>query len=193
MTEEVKVEVEEGKKRRKATKEEVLESGRLLGVIARVDPELYEFLEETAERTGESPINIMVNMVKKYLVIQKVEKSSMNIDQLMVAFDLFRDLVKEAMSMYMSLATAFFNEMTITLGQIVESKVQERLKELEVLERPDEAVRKRLMNTFLNVLEPMIYELVRNMIKAGGGKVPDSLKLKVPVEVKVTEGSESKT
>jgi hypothetical protein len=39
----------------------------------------------------------------------------------------------------------------------------------------------------------MIYELVRNMIKAGGGKVPDSLKLKVPVEVKVTEGSESKT
>jgi signal transduction histidine kinase len=191
MTEEVKVEAvaEEGRKRRR-TKEEVLEGGRLLGVIARVDPELYEFLEETAERTGESPINIMVNMVKKYLVIQKVEKSSMNIDQLMVAFDLFKDLVKEAMSMYMSLATAFFNEMTVTLGQIVESKVQERLKELEVLERPEDAVRKRLITTFLNILEPMLYELMRNVIKATGGKVPESLKLKVPVEVKV---SESKT
>jgi len=193
MSEEVKVEVEEGRKRRKASREEVLEAGRLLGVIARVDPEIYEYLEEISERTGESPINIIVNMVKKYLIIQKVERSNINIDQLMVAFDLFRDLVREAMSMYMSLATAFFNEMTVTLGQIVESKVQERLKEIEALQKPDEAVRKRLMNTFLNILEPMMYEILKTTFKASGVKVPESLKLKVPVEVKVTEGTESKT
>jgi len=175
---------EEETQRRKPTRKEVLEGGRLLGVIARSDPELYTAITEMAEEAGESPFNVTITMLKKYMMIQKVQYSNINMEQLMVAFDIFSSIAKEVIKMYTTLATIFFSDLTSSMAKMVD----ERIKEREAAAKPiEDKLKDKLINMVVNMVEPMIMEAVRSSYRATGRQLPEPLKVKVPVTITVKE------
>jgi cation diffusion facilitator CzcD-associated flavoprotein CzcO len=175
---------EEEKPRRKPVKQEVLESGRILGAIARIDPELYEAIEKLAEETGEPPINVTVNLLKKYMVIQKVNMAGLNVEQLMTAFDIFDRIARNVTTMYVGLGSFFFDKMTMAMSELVEKKVEEKMKEKKPI---DERFKDRLLGMLENMLEPMITDTLRMSYRAAGMPIPESLKVKVPVKITIKE------
>jgi len=166
----------------KAKKEEVLEVGRLLGAIAKVDPDVYEVIKSMAEQEGEKPITVLANIVKKYLLIQKVQQSSMTMEQLLAAIEIFRQIASMVTETYLSIAKMFFSEMTATIGEIIEQKVNERL---EGRSEKGEKIRGRLIDIMLNMVEAIMTETMKVAYRSSGQQIPESLKLKIPVEVKV--------
>jgi len=174
---------EEERQRRKPTRKEVLEGGRLLGVIARSDPELYAAITEMAEEAGESPFNVTITMLRKYMMIQKVQYSNINMEQLMVAFDIFSSIAKEVIKMYTTLAAVFFSELTSSMARMVD----ERIKEREAARPVEDKLKDKLVSMVVNILEPMIMDIVRSSYRAAGSQLPESLKVKVPVTITVKE------
>jgi len=176
-------------KPKKKQKTEGLEIGRLLGVIARIDPELYDAISKIAEESGETPSNVVVKSLKNYFLIQKVEASNMNVGQLLLAFDVFTRIAETITRIYTHLGALLFNEMTSSIGEIVEKRVKERLETLANVEsekKPSD-IDARFKSKLADIVEGLIDEMFRYAFKASGFKTPESLKVKIPVEVHIEE------
>jgi len=180
---------EDKRQRRKVTREEALEGGRILGAIAKSDPELYQAISSLAEEMNETPINVIVKSLKNYFLIQKTELTQMNVSQLLLAFDVFTRIAEAVTRIYTNLAMLFFSEMTGSIGEIIEKRVEERLK----LMTPQGEVKKpseidvRLKSKLADILEGLVDEILRYAFRLGGLKIPESLKVKVPVELHIEE------
>jgi phosphopantothenoylcysteine synthetase/decarboxylase len=183
-------EVEE-KPKRKQKSSESLEIGRLLGAIARIDPELYEAISKLAEESGDTPTNVVVKSLKNYFLIQKVEATNMNVSQLLLAFDVFSRIAETITKIYTSLGALFFSEMTSSIGEIIEKRVKERLEALSAttaqVEKKPSDIELRLKSKLADVVEGVVEELLRMSFKMSGFKIPEALKVKIPVEVHIEE------
>jgi hypothetical protein len=180
---------DEEKPKRKQKSSESLEFGRLLGIIARVDPELYEAISKISEETGETPTNVVIKSLKNYFLIQKVEASNMSVSQLLMAFDVFSRIAETITRIYTNLGALFFSEMTQKIGAIITERVEERLKLMtpqSEVKKPSE-IDERLKSKLADVLEGVIDEMLRMAFKMSGFKVPEALKVKIPVEVRIEE------
>jgi hypothetical protein len=182
------------KRERKAAQKEVLEGGRLLGVISRTDPEVYMVIKEIAEREGENPINVMVNIVKKYMMIQKVEQSKLSLEQILAAFELFKDIARESIKMYVDLAGLVFSDLTTSFGQIIEKKAEQLAK----TDNGDRELRRMMTQKLLQAYEPilqmmsaMMSNMMANMLKMQGINVnmpqttSDKGKKDIPVNINI--------
>ena len=182
---------ENEEKPKKKQKTDSLEVGRLLGVIARVDPELYEAISRLAEETNDTPTNVIVKSLKNYFLIQKVEASNMSVSQLLMAFDVFARIAETITKIYTSLGALFFSEMTTSIGEIIERRVKERLEALGVSapkeEKKPSDIELRLKSKLADVVEAVVEELLRMSFKMSGFKVPEALKVKIPVNVEIVE------
>ena len=182
---------EEGaeKKEKKRRQVDALEFGRIMGVIARSDPELYEAISKIAEETNDTPTNVVIKSLKNYFLIQKIEATNMNVGQLLIAFDVFTRIAETITRIYTSLGALFFSEMTNAIGAIIDKRVQERLELVSNNkggERPSE-LELRLKSKLADIVEGVVEEMLRYVLKLGGLKVPESLKVKVPVELHIEE------
>ena len=182
---------EEGaeKKEKKRRQVDALEFGRIMGVIARSDPELYEAISKIAEETNDTPTNVVIKSLKNYFLIQKIEATNMNVGQLLIAFDVFTRIAETITRIYTSLGALFFSEMTNAIGAIIDKRVQERLELVSNNkggERPSE-LELRLKSKLADIVEGVVEEMLRSVLKIGGLKVPESLKVKVPVELHIEE------
>ena len=160
-------------------KDDILDGGRLLGVISRTDPEIYAVIKEIAERENANPIEVMINIIKKYFIVQKIEQSKLNLDQILVAFELFKDIARESIKMYVDLAGLVFSDLTTSFGQIIEKKA-EQLSRVDPAERE---FKKMLYTKILQAYEPMMQMLsvmmssvMFNMLKMQG------INVNVPVQ-----------
>jgi len=152
-------------------RKEVLDGGRLLGVIARTDPEVFAAIKEISEREGENPIQVTVNLIKRYLLVQKIEQSKLSLDQLLTAFELFKDIARESIRMYVDLAGLVFSDLTSSFGEIVEKKAEKLAKSSSV----DSEIKRAMISKILQAYEPMtqmmtvmMSNMMANMMKAQG-------------------------
>jgi hypothetical protein len=181
-------------KKKKKSQVDGLELGRLMGVIARVDPELYEAISKIAEETNDTPTNVVVKSLKNYFLIQKVEASNMNVGQLLIAFDVFTRIAEMITRIYTSLGALFFSEMTNAIGSIIDKRVQERLEAFGSQggvvvqgERKPSELEVRLKNRMFDILEAVVEEVLKQVFKISGLKIPEQLKAKIPVEIHIEE------
>lgn len=176
----------EGKKR------EVLDGGRLLGVIARTDPEVFTAIKEISEREGENPINVTVNLIKRYLLVQKIEQSKLSLDQILAAFELFKDIARESIRMYIDLAGLVFSDVTMSFGEIVEKKA----RQLSKTEGVDAEIKRAMIGKILQAYEPimqmmtaMMLGMMSNMMKMQGVNIntasPQHSKKDIPVNINI--------
>jgi len=174
----------------KPRKREVLEGGRLLGVLARVDPEVYEAIKAEAEESGVPPHEVLIKIAKNYFLFQRVEQANLSVQQLMLAWDILERMLRFSMWLHASLATTFFSEMTEAYGKLIDERVKQHLKTIEETAGKEKGseVAKRLMDVLVPVLEGFLQEMMRSVLKVGGVKVPG---LKVPVNLEVAGESGS--
>jgi|YelNatPaOPRAMG01_1025707.scaffolds.fasta_scaffold78078_2 hypothetical protein len=138
--------------RRKPSQKEVLDGGRILGVISRTDPEVYTVIKELSEKEGENPIQVMVNIIKKYMMVQKIEQSKLSLEQILAAFELFKDIARESIKMYVDLAGLVFSDLTTSFGQIIEKKAEQ----LSRADSGDREMRRMMTQKLLQVYEPVL-------------------------------------
>jgi len=179
---------EEKKKKRKPAPKEVLDTGRLLGVIAKSDPELYAALKEYAEANEQPTHQIVIQILKQYFLTQKIKLANIDIEQLIIAWDILKQLIQYSIQLYTSLGTAFFNQMTQAYGELINQRVQQALERMKEEKPVNEELKSKLMNMMLNVVEPLMTNMIKSMFKASGQPIPEGLKTKVPVSIKVEEG-----
>lgn len=171
------------KQDKKVEKEKGMDIGRLLGVIAREDPELYGALKEYAEREGVKITEATINIIKKYFLYQKIEASNLSMEQVMTAWELFREMARDVIQMYTSMGAMFFSEMTEAWSKLIQEQVEKRLEMLKSEADPSYEIRKKMLDAFLNIVEPLMKSFMASALRAAGVQVPDELKLKVPVTI----------
>jgi hypothetical protein len=181
--------------RRKPSQKEVLDGGRILGAISRTDPEVYAVIKELAEREGENPIQVMVNIIKKYMMVQKIEQSKLSLEQMLAAFELFKDIARESIRMYVDLAGLVFSDLTTSFGQIIEKKAEQ----LSRSDSTDREIRRMMTQKLLQAYEPMLQmmsvmmsNMMANMLKMQGINInmsqtqtPDKSKKDIPVNINI--------
>ena len=181
--------------RRKPSQKEVLDGGRILGVISRTDPEVYSVIKEISEREGENPVQVMVNIIKKYMMVQKIEQSKLSLEQILAAFELFKDIARESIKMYVDLAGLVFSDLTTSFGQIIEKKAEQ----LSRSDSTDREIRRMMTQKLLQAYEPilqmmsvMMSNMMANMLKMQGINVnmpqvqtSDKGKKDIPVNINI--------
>jgi len=168
MGEEVQVTVEESsrRKRKKDVNEEGFEVGRLVGVIARKDPELYERLKSYAEASGYK----FTDMVYEALILydEYLQLSAVDAKSLMVALRLLDHLFKRLLQMMMTLnqffTTEFFQQQIDIMHQIQQQR-QQQLAAMEKQERQSkqQEVKAKLIEMTLNTMMAMLGNLMTTL------------------------------
>ena len=176
-------------KKKKVNKRDLLDMGRLLGVIAREDPELYQAIKQYAEVNEQPAHQTVINILKQYFLIQRVKMANLDMEQLFTAWEILKELIKYSMWMYTSLGTMFFSEMTRAYGEVIDQKVKAHLENIQQSQPVDEELRRRLLGTLLDIMEPMLKSTLKAVFKAQGQPIPESLKVKVPVNLTIEEKS----
>jgi oligoendopeptidase F len=181
--------------RRKPSQKEVLDGGRILGVISRTDPEVYAVIKEISEREGENPVQVMINIIKRYMMVQKIEQSKLSLEQILAAFELFKDIARESIKMYVDLAGLVFSDLTTSFGQIIEKKAEQ----LSRSDSTDREIRRMMTQKLLQAYEPilqmmsvMMSNMMANMFKMQGINVnmpqmqtSDKGKKDIPVNINI--------
>jgi len=190
---------EKGKKpSEKPTVKQVLDEGRALAPIARRDPELFEAIREFAENEGINTVEATTLLLKRHLLLQKVETSNLNVQQLMVAWDILREMMKMNIWMFTSMGSLFFSEMTQAMGQIIEERVNQKLSSLDIGQEKKSANVDKFKEKLFDIIEPMLDTVMTSMFRASGQPIPDKLKVKIPVDINIkdsggnAEGNEQK-
>lgn len=176
---------EDNIEKRRMKKEYGMEMGRILGVMAREDPELYTAIKEYAEKNNMEVTEAVSTLLKKQFLHQKLTYTNVSVDQLLVAWDILKDLIQYSTQLYTSMSTLFFSDMTRAYSELIEQKINEKLENVQTAPPMDSKLREKLMN----IIEPMIDGLISMSMKGMGMNVPEQLKAKVPVKLEVTENS----
>jgi len=180
-------EVEDEKKKKKV--KQVLDGGRLLGVIARSDPELYEQLKLEAEKNGAPPHEIIITYLKKYMFISQAQAAGLTVEQLLLAWDVLERMLRFSMWLHTTLATTFFSEMTQAYAKMIDERVKQYTQALEEREKKAKGsdVVGRLFDMLMPLLEGQMRQFMTAWMKASGQPIPPEFKMSVPVNLKIKE------
>ena len=172
MGEAYEVPVEKPKKRRRGIDEESFEAGRILGVIARKDPELYERLRNYANATGKK----MTDVIHEALVVYDdyIALGSVDTRCLMAALRLLDNLFKRLLQMMMTLnqyfTTEFFQQQIDIIYQLQQQRAQQQQQAaIEEKRARQSEVKAKLMEMTMNLFMNMLSALMATMT---GGKAP---------------------
>ena len=160
-----------------------MDVGRMLGVLAREDPELYSALKEYSEINNMGMTDTVITVVKKYFLMQKVQQSNLNMEQLLVAWDIFKELMKYSIWMYTSLGTMFFSEMTESFGKVIDQRVQQYVEAMQKNNSKQLEFKERVMNLFMTMLEGLIKDVAKMPYRMANKPIPEELKTKIPVKI----------
>jgi len=159
----------------------------MLGILAREDPEFYTALKQYAEANGLELHEATIMLLKKQILYQRIQYTNINIEQLMSAWDILKELIHYSIQLYTSMSGIFFSEMTKAYSELIEAK----LKEVQQIQTPKPVeVDTRLKQKLLDLIEPMLDGMIQMVFKSMGMQIPESMKVKVPVKVEIEEKKE---
>jgi hypothetical protein len=159
------------------------EIGRLLGSVSRSDPDLFMALKEYSENSGQTMTETVIMLIKKQLLFQRIEMEKISLPQVLIAWDVLRDMLHFAMKIYTSSLATFFREENVALRQVVEEHVKELQKNGN--QKTPSPLGSEFANKMMDLMMPMIEQFVYQAFKPMGIKPPP---VKVPVVLKLDEG-----
>jgi len=170
MSEEQQIEV-----KRKKVDEESFSAGRLLGVVARRDPELYERLKIYAEQQGMKPTEIVYDALQLYdefLTLSAVDAKS-----LVAALKLLDHLFKRLMQMMLTLNQFFTSEFFTQQIEIMHNIRQQQMQELakqqaEEKKSKKQELKEQIMMSVMNMFMGLLTNMMTNMFKLQGAQAP---------------------
>jgi len=173
--------------KKKKRQQQLLEHGRLLGTIAKIDKDLYEIIKQEAEKNGDNPHQIIVANLKKYYMLQRAQEMNLTVDQLLLAWDILERMLKFSMWLHMSLATQFFSELTSAYGRLIDERVKQYQTMLEQQQKQEKSkdIMGRMLDMILPLLEGQLKQWMASYLKATGQPIPQNLKLNIPVNLRI--------
>jgi len=142
---------------------EGFEAGRLLGVVARRDPELYERIKAYAETRGMKPTDVIYDALALY--DEYITLSGVDTKALMAALKLLDNLLRRMVGLMMSLnqlvTSEYFNQQIEILHSLKMREQQSAAlrSEEEKKSRAREVREQLLMNTV-----NLVFNLLTNMM-----------------------------
>jgi len=167
----------ERKKRKRRVDETAFELGRVLGVLARRDPELFEKISEIAEESGTNVTDLVYEALRiyyDYVTLSKVDTMCL-ISSLHLIDTLMRRVV-QMMNVVSQLFTSEFFHQQIELLQQLQQQREQLLAAMKEEERKEEVkrvtapLREQLMSTVTTALMNMISAMLTNMVSAMTGQ-----------------------
>lgn len=163
-------EIEEPKKKtEKEGVEQPQSFGRILGVIARRDPELYDKVKSLLEETGAKPSDIFEEAIRTY--VEFSDYSQVNTKCLMASLNMLDNLLKRVVNLMSVLNTwissAFFQSQIEILNNIKQQKELEaksQPKQINLSGLPDKS-REQLANFMIGMLTNLMTGLMGSLLK----------------------------
>jgi len=164
---------EEVKRKRGLARKDIVYTGSVVRMLKSWDEETWRMIEEEAKAKGVTIPQLVVEYVKRGFIVRQETLSKMSVQDMYMVYDLIRDLMRDAIQIYTSMAGIFFSEMTRAIGEVVEMKVQERLSKIR---EPEKA---KLADILEKIITPLLQSMVAQMMSATGLKPP---RVRIPVE-----------
>jgi len=145
---------------------EGFEAGRLLGVVARRDPELYERIKAYAESRGMKPTDVIYDALALY--DEYITLSGVDTKALMAALKLLDNLLRRMVSLMMSLnqlvTSEYFNQQIEILHNLKMREQQSvALKSEEEKKSKAREVKEQLLMNTMNLVFNMLTNMMMTM------------------------------
>jgi len=144
-------------------REEAFSVGRVLGVIKRRNPQLYEEVVSIAKSEGAKATDIIEDALELYVRYKRLE--GIDVRSLLVAFNLIRDVMDMVMGMMMTVEKYFTSEFFKQQVEIL-SELKRREAESAASGGKGEVstIRRRVMEELAPKLVSTIFNIVMNML-----------------------------
>lgn len=171
----------EEKKRSK--KEEILDTGRVYGSMAKTSPELWEYLEKESLITGRKKHEILQDMVARAIIEREVVARGLTMEQLLAAWDLKDRLEMMLLRKSLEMGTQIFGSLFMQIGQLVGSireyqeeqmaRVVEEEKKRDI-EFQMKKTQVQMASALLQAMMPMLINVIRQLQPKGAEvKIPE--------------------
>jgi hypothetical protein len=160
------------KRKKEKPQDELLETGRTYGSIARTEPDIWTWVEKEAALTGQKKHNIISDALSRYIIEQEVIRKGLTMEQLLAAWDI-KDRIE--MGLWRK-ATVFGTQMFTTLLEQVGNLVagvratqEERIAEIVEQEKKRDVdyqmkmTQAKLASTLMQAMMPMIMGVLTQM------------------------------
>ena len=152
--------------------DEVLESGRDMGVLARTDPELWEWLKAEAATTGKKKHEIIKDALARLAIERKVIAAGLTMEQMLAAWEIKDMIEAHLIDKVMKFGTVFIQNFLMQIGEMINAIQYERQQQMaEIIEaekRRDidfqmKKTQAQLASMLLQAMMPMIMQVMAQM------------------------------
>ena len=155
--------------KRRRPDEEGFVVGRLLGVVARRDPQLYERLKVYAESEGIKLSELVFDALTLY--DEYLTLSTVDVKSLIAALRLLDHLFKRLMQMMLTLNQFFTSEFFTQQIEIMHNlKQQQQQQAIEEKKSKKEEIRDQLVMSMMNVVFSLISNMMMSLSRLSGGQ-----------------------
>jgi len=156
------------------------EVGRSLGTVKKVDPTVYQIIQEEAARTGRKPYEILMQFVRNYAIIRYDTWNRMTVAELYEAWQILREMMYFCKDIFFDFTKVIFSGQMTTFAEIVEEAVRRR-------GMPSPPAEEKALSKLIDGLSPildMLATLMTNSFTKMMGIKPPQQKLNIPVTIK---------
>lgn len=188
----------EKEREKRNKKEEVMDTGRTFGTLARASPELWEYVEREALLTGKKKHEVLQDMIARTIIEREVILKGLTMEQLMAAWDLKDRLELMMLKKTLELGTSIFGQLFMQIGQLVGSireyqdeqmaKIVEEEKKRDI-EFQMKKTQAQMASMLLQTMMPTILNALKQIQPNTQIKIPEIPTAEKPkkVEVEVIE------
>lgn len=177
--------------------EEVLEGGRDMGVIARTDPELWQWLKSESRTSGKKKHEIIKDALARYAIERKVIAAGLTMEQMLAAWEI-KDLIESHLiEKVMKFGTVFIQNFLMQIGEMINAIQYERQQQMaEVIEQEKrrdiefqmKKTQAQLASMLLQAMMPMIMQVMAQMNPQLAKTLPNIMQ-----QMPATPGAEEKS
>ena len=152
--------------------DEVLEGGRDMGVIARTDPELWQWLKAEAATTGKKKHEIIKDALARLAIERKVIAAGLTMEQMLAAWEIKDMIESHLIEKVLKFGTVFIQQLLMQVGEMINAIQYEREQQMrEIIEqekRKDidfqmKRTQAQLASMLLQAMMPMIMQVMSQM------------------------------
>ena len=149
--------------------EEVLEGGRDMGMLARTDTELWEWLKEESTTTGRKKHEIIRDALARLAIERKIIAAGLTMEQMLAAWEVKDMIESHLIDKVMRFGTTFIQSFLMQIGEMINAIQYENQRQLEeVIEEEKKRdiefqMRKtqaQLAGTLMQAMMPMIMQTI---------------------------------
>ena len=105
--------------KKKKERDELLETGRTYGNIARTEPDVWAWVEKEESLTGRKKHDIIGEAIARYIIEREVIQKGLTMEQMLAAWDIKDRIEAMLWKKAMTLGTGMFGSLLTQVGELV--------------------------------------------------------------------------